>query len=160
MRILGIDPGLVRMGLGIVESRDGRYNLVHYDVLKMCSKDGVCQRLGEIFAKVKETIAAHNIEAVAIEDVFVSVNPRSALKLGQARGAAIAAAIDAGLEVFEYTPRQVKMSISSFGGADKSQVTRMVEILLGVKGIKPYDAADALAISICHINTIPLRKSL
>ena len=96
MRVLGIDPGTVRMGIGVVDDSGGRYKLVHYDVLKMSSSENICVRLGKIFKFVKEQIKEHNVDAVAIEDVFMSVNARSALKLGQGRGAAIAAAIDAG----------------------------------------------------------------
>jgi len=158
MRVLGIDPGTVRMGIGVVDDSGGRYKLVHYDVLKMSSSENICVRLGKIFKFVKEQIKEHNVDAVAIEDVFMSVNARSALKLGQGRGAAIAAAIDAGKDVFEYTPREIKKAISSFGGADKSQVAYMIGILLGVKDIKSNDATDALAISICHLNTVPMRQ--
>jgi crossover junction endodeoxyribonuclease RuvC len=158
MRVLGIDPGTVRMGVGVVDDSGGRYKLVHYDVLKLSSSENICIRLGKIFKFVKEKIKEHNVDAVAIEDVFMSVNARSALKLGQGRGAAIAAAMDAGKEVFEYTPREIKQSISTYGGADKAQVAYMIGILLGVKDIKSSDATDALAISICHLNTVPLRK--
>jgi len=161
MRVLGIDPSIVRMGLGIVESKNSNcYALIAYDVLKMTSDEPLCDRLGKIFKCVKEYIIKYNVDVVAIEDVFVAQNARSALKLGQGRGAAICAAVELGRPVFEYTPREVKQAVSSFGGADKDQVTRMVEILLGVKNIKPHDAADALAISICHMNTVPLRSCL
>ena len=159
MRVLGIDPGTVRMGVGVVDDSGGRYKLVHYDVLKMSSSENICIRLGKIFKFVKEQIKAHNVDVVAIEDVFMSVNARSALTLGQGRGAAIAAAMDSGKEVFEYTPREIKKAISNYGAADKAQVAYMTGILLGVKDIKPYDAADALAISICHLNTVPMRRA-
>jgi len=158
MRVLGIDPGTVRMGIGVVDDTGGRYKLVHYDVLKLSSSENICIRLGKIFKFVKEQINEHKVDVVAIEDVFMSVNARSALKLGQGRGAAIAAAMDAGREVFEYTPREIKKAISSYGAADKTQVAFMIGILLGVKDIKSNDATDALAISICHLNTVPMRQ--
>ncbi|HOW16305.1 MAG TPA: crossover junction endodeoxyribonuclease RuvC [bacterium] len=155
MRVLGIDPGTVRMGVGVVETKGSAYKLVHYDVLKLSSSEAMTLRLGKIFNFVKKTISEYNVDAVSIEDVFVAVNPRSALKLGQGRGAAIAAAVDMGVEVFEYTPREIKQSVSSFGGAGKEQVAQMVGYLVGVKDIRPFDAADAIAISICHINRRP-----
>lgn len=159
MRVLGIDPGTVRMGVGIVEEVSGKYKLVHCDLLKLSSSENICSRLGKIFSFVQEKIKQYNIEVVAIEDVFVSVNPRSALKLGQGRGAAITASIDAGCMVFEYTPREIKKAISCYGGADKAQVAYMTGVLLGVRDIKPSDVADALAISICHLNTVPSREA-
>ena len=159
MRVLGIDPGTVKMGVGVVESNGNSYKLIHYDVLRMSSTENMCLRLGKIFRHVKKSIVDHNVDAVSIEDVFTAVNPRSALKLGQGRGAAIAAAVDSGVEVFEYTSREVKKAISCYGAASKEQVAQMVGILVGVKGIKPFDATDAIAISICHLNTAPYRKA-
>ena len=158
MRVLGIDPGTVRLGVGIVESNGNSYRLVHYDVLKLSSNQDMCERLGKIYNYIKEKIAQYNVDAVSIEDVFISINPRSALKLGQGRGAAIAAAVEMGVAVFEYTPSQIKKAVSCNGSASKDQVSNMVGILVGVKDIKPYDASDAVAVSICHLNTVPARR--
>ncbi len=158
MRVLGIDPGTVRMGVGIVETQGSSYKLIHYGVLKFSSSEAMSLRLGKIFNFVQKTIQEFNVDAVSIEDVFFSVNAKSALKLGQGRGVAIAAAVTLGVEVFEYTPREIKKAVSCYGGATKEQVSQMVGFLVGVKDIKPYDAADAIAISICHLNTIPLRN--
>jgi crossover junction endodeoxyribonuclease RuvC len=158
MRVLGIDPGTVRMGVGIVETSGNKYNLIHYDVLRLSSSEALCLRLGKIFTFVKQKISEYKIEAVSIEDVYTSVNARSALKLGQGRGAAIAAAVEMGIEVFEYSPSQIKKSVSCYGAAGKEQVSNMVGILVGVKNIKPFDATDAIAVSICHLNTVPLRS--
>ncbi|MBN1115481.1 MAG: crossover junction endodeoxyribonuclease RuvC [Oligoflexia bacterium] len=157
---MGVDPGTVRMGLGIIETGNNSYRLVKHSVLRLSSKDSVCSRLGLIFDCVKKHITEFDIDAVAVEDIFVSVNPRSALKLGQARGAVIAAAYHMNVDVFEYTPTEVKKAVSTFGRADKYQVSQMVEILLGVRNIKPHDVTDALAVSICHINTLPLRNRI
>lgn len=145
------------MGVGVIENTNNSYKLIYYDVLKLSSKEALCERLGKIYKFVKKTIIDHKVDAVSIEDVFMAINPRSALKLGQGKGAAIAAAIEAGVKVFEYSPREIKKAISCYGAADKAQVSRMVGMLLGVKDITPYDASDALAASICHINTIPIR---
>ncbi len=158
MRVLGIDPGTVRVGVGIVETSSNSYKLIHYDVLKLSSSEAMCLRLGKIYKYIKSKILEYNVDAVAIEDVFVAVNPRSALKLGQGRGAAIAAAVERGVSVFEYTPSQIKKAVSCSGSADKEQVSKMVGILLGVRDIKPHDASDAVAVSICHLNTLPSRR--
>ena len=158
MRVLGIDPGTVRLGVGIVESNGNSYRLVHYDVLKLSSSEPLCERLGKIYVYIKNKIAQYKVDAVSVEDVFVSINPRSALKLGQGRGAAIAAAVEMGVKVFEYTPSQVKKAVSCSGSASKDQVSNMVGMLVGVKNIKPYDASDAVAVSICHLNTVPIRR--
>jgi crossover junction endodeoxyribonuclease RuvC len=148
------------MGVGVIESNGNSYRLIYYDVLKLSSKTPLCDRLGKIYKFIKKTISDYDVEAVSIEDVFTSINPRSALKLGQGKGAAVAAAIEAGVKVFEYSPREIKKAISCYGAADKSQVAKMVGILLGVKDITPFDATDALATSICHINTVPIRKNM
>ena len=159
MRVLGIDPGTVRMGVGIVETQGSSYKLIHYDVLKLSSSEAMSLRLGKIFSFVQKTIKDYNVDAVSIEDVFFSVNAKSALKLGQGRGAAITAAVNLGLEVHEYTPKEIKKAVSCYGGAGKEQVAQMVGFLTGVKNIMPYDAADAIAISICHLNTVPFRRA-
>lgn len=153
MRVLGIDPSITQMGLGIIEELSNKYKLVDYGVLKLSSSESVSLRLGEIFNCVKSYIINYNIDVVAVEDVFVSNNARSALKLGQGRGAAIASAISMGKSVYEYTPKEVKKAVSTYGSASKEQVKTMVEIILGVKNIKPFDATDALAVCICHFNS-------
>ncbi|MEI6079733.1 MAG: crossover junction endodeoxyribonuclease RuvC [bacterium] len=158
MRVLGIDPGTVRMGVGIVEMSGNKYKLVHYDVLKLSSSEPLCSRLGKIFTFTKQKISEYKVDVVSIEDIFTAVNPRSALKLGQGRGAAITAAVEMGVEVFEYSPREIKKSVSCYGAAGKEQVSHMVGVLVGVKDIKSFDATDAIAVSICHLNTIPLRN--
>ena len=158
MRVLGIDPGTVRMGIGVVETSGNSYKLIHYDVLKLSSSEPLCSRLGKIFTCIKQKISEYKVDAVSIEDVFMSVNARSALKLGQGRGAAIVAAMEMGVQVFEYSPREIKKAISCYGGAGKEQVSQMVGILVGVRDIKPFDATDAIAVSICHLNTVPLRN--
>jgi crossover junction endodeoxyribonuclease RuvC len=147
------------MGVGVVETAPSSYKLIYYDVLRLSSSESLSIRIGKIFDYIKNVIEEYKVDAVSIEDVFTSINPRSALKLGQGRGAAIAAAKYHGLDVYEYSAREVKKAISSYGAAGKDQVAKMVGLLLGVKDIKPYDATDALAISICHINTVPSKIS-
>jgi len=153
MIVLGIDPSITQMGLGVVQSIGNSYKLIDYGILKLKCSESVPYRLGEIFKCVKSYIINYNIDVVAIEDVFVSNNAKSALKLGQGRGACIASAVELNKLVFEYTPKQIKKAISSYGSASKDQVKTMVEIILGVKNIKPLDATDALAVCICHLNS-------
>ncbi|HEY3075193.1 MAG TPA: crossover junction endodeoxyribonuclease RuvC [Burkholderiales bacterium] len=161
MRILGIDPGLRLTGFGVIEVRAGR--LVY--VTSGCVKSGqgdLAARLKTILDGLREVITAHAPLEVAVEKVFVNVNPQSTLALGQARGTAICAAVIAGLPVAEYTALQVKQSVVGNGHAAKEQVQHMVRRLLGLPGEPSADAADALACAICHahgarLGELPLR---
>jgi crossover junction endodeoxyribonuclease RuvC len=152
MKILGIDPGSRFTGYGIIEVRGDQARLVHTGVIKAGSGD-FPERLGTIFSELRALLADHAPDEVAVETVFMSHNAGSALKLGQARGAAICAAIAAGLPVSEYAPRAVKQAMVGKGGADKSQVQHMVRILLNHSEALPEDAADALAVALCHQHT-------
>lgn len=152
MKILGIDPGSRRTGFGIIEVRGDQAKLVHTGVIKAGDGD-FPQRLGTIFAGLCEVIREHAPDEVAVETVFLSHNASSALKLGQARGAAICAAISEGLPVSEYAPRAIKQAMVGKGGADKTQVQHMVRILLGHAEPLAEDAADALAVALCHQHT-------
>jgi crossover junction endodeoxyribonuclease RuvC len=149
LRILGIDPGLQITGFGVIDVHAG--SLVY--VTSGCVKSGqgdLATRLKSILEGLKEVIAAHSPLQVAVEKVFVNVNPQSTLALGQARGTAICAAVLAGLPVAEYTALQVKQSVVGNGHADKGQVQHMVRRLLALPGEPSADAADALACAICH----------
>jgi crossover junction endodeoxyribonuclease RuvC len=152
MRILGIDPGSRLTGFGIIEVNGDRVIAVQHGVIKAGTGE-FPERLGIIFAGVRDLIGEHQPAEVAIETVFVSRNPGSALKLGQARGAAICAAISQGLPVSEYAPRSVKQAIVGRGGADKVQVQHMVMVLLQLQEKLQEDAADALAVALCHQHT-------
>jgi crossover junction endodeoxyribonuclease RuvC len=152
MRILGIDPGSRLTGFGIIEVNGDRVNAVQHGVIKAGTGE-FPERLGIIFAGVRDLIGEHQPAEVAIETVFVSRNAGSALKLGQARGAAICAAISLGLPVSEYAPRSVKQAIVGRGGADKVQVQHMVMVLLQLQEKLQEDAADALAVALCHQHT-------
>lgn len=152
MRILGIDPGSRCTGYGIIEVRGDRALCITHGVIKTGGAE-FPQRLGVIFSGLQELISLHHPDAVAVESVFVSRNPSSALKLGQARGAAICAAIERGLPVSEYSPRSVKQAIVGRGGAEKEQVEHMVVVLLQLKEKLAEDAADALAVALCHQHT-------
>jgi len=146
-RIIGIDPGSRIMGIGVLDS-DGRYNKHVYSNCVRMGKESFPERLGIIYRAITEVIQTYQPQQMSIEDVFVSNNPSSALKLGQARGAAICAGVIAGLDVHEYTARAVKQS--GKGSADKDQVQHMVKILLNLSGKLQVDTSDALAIALCH----------
>lgn len=149
VRILGIDPGSRRTGLGFIESRAQQVKHLHHEVVATADED-FPTRLKDIFDGVTAAIVSFRPQEVAIETVFLSKNPQSALKLGQARGAAICACVNAGLPVHEYAPRLIKNAVVGAGAADKTQVQYMIGVLLMLKGEIQSDAADALAVAITH----------
>lgn len=152
MRILGIDPGSRATGYGIVDQAGSRVSFVCCGVIRMPEKYSFSERLKMIFDGLTEVIETNNPQVAAVEDVFVAVNPRSALKLGHARGVAVVAAMQKGLAVFDYTPRLVKQAIVGYGQAEKQQVQHMVRVLLKLSASPSADAADALAVALCHAN--------
>lgn len=152
MRLLGIDPGSRATGYGVIDEHNGRLRFICCGVIKTKSSDSLPVRLREIYQGLDQVISSHQPDEAAVEDVFVSVNPRSALKLGQARGAAIIAAMGQGLPVFEYTAKQVKLGVVGYGQASKEQVQQVVSMLLQLTSSPSSDAADALALAICHAN--------
>jgi len=151
-RIIGVDPGSRVTGYGVIDADKGRLQFVACGVVKTTSQTPLSHRLNEIFEGINEVVQLHGPVIAAVEDVFVANNPRSALKLGQARGAAVVAVMQNGLSVFDYSPRSVKQAVAGYGQADKSQVQHMVQVLLGLSGAPSPDAADALAVAICHAN--------
>ena len=152
MRIIGIDPGSRRTGVGIIELQADQAKWVYHGVIKAGSGDFPA-RLGVIFNGIRDLVREYLPQQAAVETVFVSHNASSAIKLGQARGAAVCAVIDGGLEVAEYSPRSIKQAIVGRGGADKGQVQHMVRILLSLEEMPEEDAADALAVALCHHHT-------
>jgi crossover junction endodeoxyribonuclease RuvC len=149
IRIIGIDPGSRRTGYGIVDMSGATINYVTSGIVRL-PEDSLPQRLQLIFDAVSQLIEEYKPVVMSIEDVFMSINPRGALKLGQARGAAILAGTNAKLPVSEYSPRSVKQAIVGTGSADKKQVQMMVTSLLKLPGEPAEDAADGLAVAICH----------
>lgn len=153
-RILGIDPGSRCTGVGIIDvDAAGRSRHVFHTALKLVDNDNFADRLKQIFDDLGRVIAEYAPTEAAIERVFMARNPDSALKLGQARGAAICAVVTRGLGVSEYAAREVKQAVVGTGAGDKTQVQHMVGILLSLSGRLQADAADALAIAIAHANT-------
>jgi crossover junction endodeoxyribonuclease RuvC len=157
MIILGIDPGSRITGFGLIDNQANRIDYIDSGHIKV-SGDSLPQRLGFIFAAVDEVIRKHQAEQMSIENVFMARNADSALKLGQARGAAICAAHQAGLEIAEYAPREIKQSIVGSGAATKDQVQHMVKRLLGIRQDLQADEADGLAIAICHAQFYATRQ--
>jgi crossover junction endodeoxyribonuclease RuvC len=148
-RILGLDPGSIRTGYGVIECRpEGDTHIASGCIQPKGS--AMASRLRQIHEGIAMLVAKFCPEEIAIERVFMHRNPDSALKLGQARGAALAAAVVAGAEVFEYAPRAVKLAVVGTGTADKDQVSHMVQSLLGIAEPVTADASDALAIAMCH----------
>jgi crossover junction endodeoxyribonuclease RuvC len=156
VRIFGIDPGSERTGYGCVET-DGRVaRLVTCGAITASAKDPFPQRLARIHRELSALIAECAPECVAIESLFSAVNARTALKLGHARGVAMLAAVECGCAVIEYTPAAIKRAVVGYGRADKNQVQQMIKLLLGLaKPPTPHDAADALAVAICHLHSVP-----
>ncbi len=151
-RILGLDPGSIRTGYGVIDCGAGGARHVTDGCIKAGSGD-FPQRLRRIFEAVVALIDTHRPDEIAIERVFVHRNPDSALKLGQARGAAICAALAQGASAHEYAPRAIKLAVSGYGAAEKTQVAQMVTVLLGLPRRPSADAADALAVALCHAQT-------
>lgn len=154
--ILGIDPGSRKTGFGIINYVSGRSEYVTSGIIRLPAGD-LPERLGVIYASVTELVDLHCPQELAIEQVFMAKNAGSALKLGQARGAAIVACVARDMVVAEYSARQIKQSVVGTGAADKSQVQHMVKILLKLPAEPAEDAADALAAALCHAHT---RQSL
>jgi len=155
MRVLGVDCGTEYTGFGVVELRhDDTLICLTCGAIKLSPREPLPRRLATIFERLGGLIQEHHPDNVAIEDVFYALNVKSALKLGQVRGVAMLAASSAGLEVTEYSPLSIKSAVVGYGRAEKPQVQHMVTRLLNLSEIpEPPDAADALAIAICHLHT-------
>jgi len=162
MRILGIDPGSRLTGYGIIEETFRGYSYIVSGSIRV-NEDYFPDRLKQIFKSLLEIVEQYQPEQMAVEQVFMHINADSALKLGQARGAAICAVQAAGLPVFEYSAKQVKQAVVGKGNAQKLQVQHMVKILLNIQGEMQIDASDALGICLCHAHyqqtTLRLQKS-
>jgi crossover junction endodeoxyribonuclease RuvC len=156
VRVFGIDPGSERTGYGCVETDGRRHQLIACGAITVAAGDSFPTRLARIHRELTALLTSHRPECVAVESLFHAVNARSALKLGHARGVAILAAVEAGCDVVEYTPAEVKRAVVGYGRAEKHQVQQMIKLLLGLsKAPTPHDAADALAVAICHSHSRP-----
>jgi len=158
MRVLGIDPGTAITGWGIVEpGPNGKNSLkaVDYGVIRTSAGLDMPVRLKDLYDELMGIIAKYKPEQVGIEDLFFFKNQKTVIKVGQARGVAILTGVNNDLPVFDYTPLQVKQAVTGYGRAEKKQMQKMVKLILGLKELpKPDDAADALAVAVCHINSV------
>ncbi len=152
MRVLGIDCGTERTGYGVIDSDGRRHKLVVSGVIRTSPKLELCVRLKDIAKGLRQVVEAHRPEAAAVEAVFFSQNVKTALKLAHVRGIALLTVAEAGIELGEYSPLEVKMSVVGYGRAEKQQVQLMVKSLLGLSDIiESEDASDACAVAICHV---------
>jgi len=160
MLVIGIDPGTAITGYGLVrENQDGSLTAVDYGVITTAADWQMPVRLLELYQKIKKILLLHHPDSGAVEKLFFQRNVRTAISVGQGRGVILLALAEAGVDVMEYTPLEVKQAIAGYGGADKGQVQAMVRALLSLDEIpSPDDAADALAIAICHLHSAKIRQ--
>ena len=161
MRILGIDPGTIVMGYGAIESSDDEIALINCGALTAPARSSIGERLSFLYHNIEEIISNCQPDAVAIEQPFVAKNARSALAIGRAQAIAILAASNRGIPIYEYTPTQVKLRVTNYGASSKEQIQEMVRLQLRLTQIpQPNDAADALAVALCHLSEIHLSNLL
>jgi crossover junction endodeoxyribonuclease RuvC len=155
MRVLGFDPGTLRMGVGVVDSKNGDLSTPYYTCLTVPQTDSIETRLMKLFNQVDQLIPKMNPDSIAVETPFVSKNPKTAIAIGQAQATVLIAGAKHKIPIIKYAPREIKKSITNYGGASKGQVAEMVQILLDNTSIEgPEDITDALAVAICHHNRI------
>ena len=159
MLAIGIDPGTAITGYGLVrEEQDGSLTVIDYGAIITSSDEQMPDRLVQLYLQLKDLLSLHSPQSGAVEKLFFARNVRTALTVGQARGVALLALAEAGVQLTEYTPNEVKQAVVGFGGADKNQVQKMVQAILGMEEIpQPDDAADALAVAICHLHSARMR---
>jgi len=159
--VLGIDPGTATTGYGVVQEQDGQLELIAYGVITTPAGQPLPARLQTIYRELRALVRKHRPAAGGVEKLFFSKNVRTAMSVGQALGVTLLALADAGLDLGEYTPLQVKQAVAGYGGADKRQVQEMVRALLDLEEVpRPDDAADALAVAICHLHSMRLQSIL
>ncbi len=152
--ILGVDPGIAILGYGLVKYEANRFTVIDYGAITTDSGINMSARLTIIYDRLVDIIERHNPDAFAIEELFFNKNIKTALTVGHARGVAVLAGSKSGVQVYEYTPLQVKQAVVGYGRADKNQMQQMVKVILNLGEIpKPDDVADALAVAICHGNS-------
>jgi crossover junction endodeoxyribonuclease RuvC len=161
MRILGIDPGTVVMGYGVIESENDEVVLIDFGALVGPERSPIGERLSYLYNRLQEIIERHQPDAVVVEQPFIAKNVRSALAIGRAQAIALLAAAGRGIPTQEYTPAQIKQRVANYGASSKEQIQEMVRLQLGLAEVpQPNDAADALAVAICHLREIHLSNLL
>lgn len=161
MIIIGIDPGYAIVGVGVVEYKGNKFRPIEYRAITTPAGMNTVDRLKKIYDEMAMLIDKHKPDAMAIEELFFNSNQKTAINVAQARGVILVAAANKGLPVREYTPLQVKQSVTGYGRADKKQIQEMVKLILHLNVIpKPDDAADALALAICHAHSNKMNNLL
>ncbi|MFC1897492.1 crossover junction endodeoxyribonuclease RuvC [Chloroflexota bacterium] len=161
MIILGVDPGTVTMGYGVIEGGEDEAALVSCGALTTPRRSQMGERLSFLYNKLSEIISRYQLDAVAVEQPFVGKNVRSALAIGRAQAVAMLAAANIGIPTYEYTPAQIKQRTTNYGASSKEQIQEMVRLQLGLSQVpQPNDAADALAVALCHLREIHLSNLL
>lgn len=161
MIILGIDPGYAIVGVGVIEYRGNKFRTLEYNAITTPAGMPTVERLQKIYQEMNMYIDKYKPDAMAIEELFFNSNQKTAINVAQARGVLLVAAANRGVPINEYTPLQVKQSVTGYGRADKKQIQQMVKMMLGLNVIpKPDDAADALAIAICHAHSNKMNNIL
>ncbi len=161
MLVLGIDPGTAITGFGLVREDQAGLALVDYGVITTPAGQPLPERLQTIYQGLRDVVTQHQPQTAAVEELFFSRNARTALSVGHARGVTLLALADAGLSIHEYKPLEIKQAVAGYGGADKRQVQEMVRMLLGLDHVpQPDDAADAVAVAVCHIHSAHMKALL
>ncbi len=161
MIVLGVDPGTITMGYGVIESQDDEIALVDCGALVSSERSPIGERLSYLYKELLEIIARHQPDVVVVEQPFFAKNARSALAIGRAQAVALLAAAIKGIPTYEYTPTQIKQRVANYGASSKEQIQEMVKLQLGLAEVpQPNDAADALAVAICHLREIHLSNLL
>lgn len=161
MRIIGIDPGYAIVGIGVLEYKGNKFKTLEYNAITTPAGMPTVERLKKIYTEMTSYLIKYDPDAVAIEELFFNSNQKTAINVAQARGVLLVSVANANIPIYEYTPLQVKQSVCGYGRADKQQVQHMVKTILGLNAIpKPDDAADALAIAICHAHSSKMNNIL
>jgi crossover junction endodeoxyribonuclease RuvC len=161
MLVIGLDPGLATTGYGVVRGDGHHLEVVDYGVVRTPADAPLAQRLMMLHDRITELLERHGPGVAAVEELFFSANAQTAMLVGQARGVLLVTLAQGGLDIVEYTPMQVKQAVTGYGGADKNQVQQMVRVLLSMEELpRPDDAADALAVCICHLHSARLSELL
>lgn len=161
MRVLGVDPGLARTGVAVVEGVPGALHLVDASCIDTHPDTPTAHRLAQLFSALERLVATHRPDAAAVEQLFFATNRTTAMRVGEARGVALCALARSGLDVTDYSPPQVKEAVAGYGGATKTQVARMVRALLRVDSIAgPDDVTDACAVAICHHHRARMERAV
>lgn len=161
MIIIGIDPGYAIVGIGVIEHRGNKFRTLEYNAITTPAGMPTVERLKKIYREMDIYLEKYNPDAVAIEELFFNSNQKTAINVAQARGVLLVAVANRNIPICEYTPLQVKQSVTGYGRADKKQIQQMVKMILGLNAVpKPDDAADALAIAICHAHSNKMNNML